>query len=91
MIMALSTDEIMEIENMLSAPGADANTFAQLRIRFPHLSWTRCDASDVSEAPFRTCSQFDIHLLDSADHCAHITADPARATGIIVAKRKTVP
>jgi hypothetical protein len=91
MTVALRTDEIMEIEDMLSAPGADATTFAQLRSRFPHLSWTRCDASDVSEAPFRTYSQFDIHLLDSTDHCAHITADPTRATGIVVAKRKFVP
>jgi hypothetical protein len=89
--MALSTDELTEIDKVLSAPEADGQAFAELRRRFPHLAWTRCDASDVTEAPFRSYSRFDVHLLDSADHCAHITADPTRATGIILARRNALP
>ena len=85
--MAMSAEELTEIEAALAAPDADARLVAQLRQRFSHLSWTRCDASDVTEAPFRSFARFDLHLLDSADHCAHITLDPARATGIIVALR----
>lgn len=85
--MALSSDELTEIEKVLSAPHADTQAFAALRAKFPHLAWTRCDASDVTEAPFRTYSRFDVHLLDSADHCAQITDDPTRATGVILAKR----
>jgi hypothetical protein len=89
--MALSADELTEIDKTLSAPGADEHVFAELRRRFPHLAWTRCDASDVTEEPFRTYPRFDVHLLDSADHCAQITADPARATGIILARRRALP
>jgi hypothetical protein len=89
--MALSAYELTEIDKVLSAPEADAQAFAELRRRFPHLSWTRCDASDVTEEPFRTYSRFDVHLLDSADHCVQITADPTRATGIVLAKRNAVP
>lgn len=85
--MALSADELTEIDKLLSAPDADAGLYAELRRRFPHLTWTRCDASDVTEAPFRSYARFDLHLLDSADHCAHVTADPASATGVILAKR----
>jgi Family of unknown function (DUF6129) len=85
--MPLSADELTEIDKMLSAPDADGRLFAELRQRFPKLSWTRCDASDVAEQPYRTYSQFDIHLLSTKDHCAQITADPASATGIILAKR----
>lgn len=85
--MALSADELMAIDQVLSAPDADAQVFAELRRRFAHLSWTRCDASDVTETPFRTYARFDVHLLDSADHCAHVTADPTRATGIVLAMR----
>jgi hypothetical protein len=48
---------------------------------------TRCDASDVAETPFRAYPGFDVHLLDAADHCVQITTDPARATGIVLAKR----
>ena len=85
--MALGPDELNEIDAALSAPDADASVFAQLRSRFPHLSWTRCDASDVTESPFRTYSRFDVHLVDRSDHCVTITADPARASGIVLANR----
>ena len=89
--MALRPDELLEIDEVLSAPGADASVFAQLRSRFPHLSWTRCDASDVTESPFRTYSRFEVHLVDRSDHCVQITADPARATGIVLADRSATP
>jgi hypothetical protein len=85
--MALSADDLSEIDKMLSATDVDAQVFDALRRRFPHLTWTRCDASDVTEAPFSSYSRFDVHLLDSAGHCARVTADPAQATGIILAKR----
>ncbi|UZE50315.1 hypothetical protein [Rhodopseudomonas sp. P2A-2r] len=85
--MALNPDDLKEIEGLLSAPDADQRLFAQLRSRFPHLSWTRCDASDVTETPFRSYSRFEIHLLDRSDHCVGITADPERATGIVLAQR----
>lgn len=89
--MALAPDELLEIDGVLSAPDADARVFAQLRSRFPHLSWTRCDASDVAETPFRTYSRFEVHLVDRSDHCVQITADPARATGIVLADRNVAP
>lgn len=85
--MALTADELTEIEKLVSAPEVDTAVFAELRRRFPHITWTRCDASDVTETPFRSFSRFDIHLLDSAGHCAHVTEDPAAANGIILAKR----
>lgn len=85
--MALSETDITEIEKILAAEDAPVPVFAELRRLFPALSWTQCDASDVTEEPFRTVSRFDIHLLDTADHCAHITFDPERATGVILARR----
>jgi len=85
--MALGPNELLEIDQVLSAPDADARVLAQLRSRFPNLSWTRCDASDVTESPFRSYSRFDVHLVDRSDHCVQITADPARATGIVLANR----
>jgi hypothetical protein len=89
--MALGTEELMEIDRALSAPDADARVVAEMRQRFPHLSWTKCDASDVTETPFRSYGRFDIHLVDRTDHCVQITADPTRASGIIVAARNVMP
>ncbi|MFG1346305.1 hypothetical protein V5F59_15530 [Xanthobacter autotrophicus DSM 431] len=85
--MALSENDLSEIEKLLTAEDLQGPVFGELRRRFPTLSWTQCDASDVTEDPFRTYSKFDIHLLDTADHCAHITSDPGRATGVILARR----
>jgi hypothetical protein len=89
--MALGAEELLEIERVLTASGSGEGLVAELRRRFPHLSWTRCNAADVTEDPFRTYSGFDIHLLDRTDHCVQITDDPARATGIVVAARSTTP
>lgn len=85
--MALGADELSEIDRVLSEPGADASVFAELRRRFPHLSWTKCDASDVNETPFRSYTRFEIHLVDRSEHCLQITADPLRASGIVLANR----
>lgn len=85
--MALGADELNEIDRVLSEPNVDARVIAELRRQFPHLSWTRCDANDVGEMPFRSYSRFDIHLVDRSDHCLQITADPLRASGIVLADR----
>jgi hypothetical protein len=89
--MALGAAELAALDEMLAAVGAEGQIFGELRKRFPHLSWTRCDASDVIEAPFRIYSQYDVHLLDGSDHCVRITADPTQATGVILAKRNRRP
>ncbi|WP_025037800.1 DUF6129 family protein [Bradyrhizobium sp. DOA9] len=85
--MAVAATELTEIERMLGSPEAVTQAFLALRQKFPHLAWIRCDASDVTETPYRSVGAFDLHLLDSADHCAQITDDPGRATGIVLAKR----
>ena len=85
--MPIAADELTEIEQVLVSTHASASPLADLRKRFPHLAWIRCDASDVTETPFRTVSRFDLHLLDGSSHCVEITADPARATGIVLASR----
>ena len=85
--MALAAIELVEIEQMLASSPAVPQVYLELRKKFPHLAWVRCDASDVTETPYRSYGAFDLHLLDSAEHCTQITDDPARATGIVLAKR----
>ncbi|SCB31247.1 hypothetical protein GA0061098_1005265 [Bradyrhizobium shewense] len=85
--MALTAEEVIEIERLLAADGAEMGPFVELQRRFPQLAWVRCDASDVADHPFRQFPRFDLHLIDGSDHCVQITADPTRATGIVLAKR----
>ena len=83
--MALTTDALGEIERMLA--GSAPPPLATLREMFPGMVWTRCDAEDVSEEPFRSFSTFDLHLIDATDHCVQITANPSQATGLLLARR----
>lgn len=85
--MALGADELNEIEKVLSTSEGGASSLGELRRRFPRLTWMRCDASDVIETPFRSYMRFDLHLIDGSDNCVQITADPTRATGIVLAAR----
>ena len=85
--MPIAASEIQDIESFLASAPASAAVFAELRRKFPNLSWSRCDASDVEEEPFRTIGGFDLHLLDTRDHCPTVVSDPATANGLILATR----
>ncbi|MEI2384411.1 hypothetical protein [Breoghania sp. JC706] len=86
--MALSETDLETIGQELAASQSDSTTFAALREKFPALSWTRCDAADVDEEPYRSVALFDLHLLDTTDHCPRIVTEPGAANGIILAKRR---
>jgi hypothetical protein len=83
--MPIGAEDWNEIELALS--GESAGAFADLRKKFPKLSLTRCDASDFAETPYRRFPRYEVHLIDSSDHCVRITTEPQKATGLIVANR----
>jgi hypothetical protein len=86
--MALSEGQLQSIEKFLLADPAGGNV-AAFRTEFPGVTLTRCDAGDMQgETPFRSYAPFDLYLIDARDHCVHLTADPAAATGIVLAKRR---
>jgi hypothetical protein len=89
--MALAATDLAEIERILAAPEPAADGYLALRRQMPHLAFIRCDAADVAETPFRSFAGYDLHLLDGSDHCAAITADPDRATAIVLARRGNRP
>lgn len=85
--MALTAQQLTEIDGLLSAPDADRGTILSLRALLPELSLTRCDASDVdTDQPFRRYPRFDLYLVDGASHCWQLTCDPDRATGLLLAQ-----
>lgn len=85
--MALDENELIELEQVITTAEGRASLLPELRRRLPHLALVRCDASDLTEPPFRSFPHFDLHLLDRSDHCVQITADPLLATGIVLAAR----
>jgi hypothetical protein len=78
----------MRIEALLSPADAEPSSLGDLRREFPGLSLTRCDVSDLGvEQPFRQYRRFNLYLVDGGDHCWQLTADPARATGLVIAAK----
>jgi hypothetical protein len=85
--MALTETDLSQIDSLLATAEKNTNPLRDFRQRFPALSLTRCDASDMGgEAPFRAYQKYNLYLVDGRDHCWHITVDPTIATGIVVAE-----
>lgn len=88
----LSAENLTEIEALLSAPDATLPAASDFRQRFPGVSYTRCDPSDVDgESPYKRFTRFDLYLVSAVSHCVTMTTDPAVATGIIVVENKVKP
>jgi hypothetical protein len=86
--LPLNEDAMARIEAALSPQHEDPAALAAFRRDFPGLSITRCDASDLGvEQPFRQYQRFNLYLVDASEHCWRLTADPARATGLVVASK----
>jgi hypothetical protein len=86
--LPLNEDALTRIDAALSPPDADPGELAGFRHDFPGLSLTRCALSDLGvEQPFRQYHRFNLYLVDASDHCWRLTADPARATGVVVAAK----
>ncbi|MET4754390.1 hypothetical protein [Bradyrhizobium sp. RT11b] len=85
--MSLAAGELTNIEQTLAAIDTAPEPCLTLRQTFPHLAWICCEASDMTQSPFRRVGQFDLHLLEGGGQCVQITIDPQRATGIVLAKR----
>jgi hypothetical protein len=81
--------DIDTIEQFLEGCEDKRNLPAMFKQRFPGVSLTRCEPSDMSgESPFRSNQEFDIHLVDGRDHCWKITRELLEATGVVVVEKK---
>ena len=87
--MGLDATQLAEIEAVVNAESDAAGVVAALRRRFPGLTVTQCDASDVDlETPFRVWSCCSLLLVDGADHCWRLTSDATRASGLVIVANK---
>jgi hypothetical protein len=88
----LTTENLAQIEALLSGPDADPSVLQDFRQRFPGVSLTRCDPSDVDgERPYKEFTRFNLYLVSAVNHCVTMTRDPTIATGIIVVQNKVKP
>jgi hypothetical protein len=87
--MAISAAELQNLAELGStACVAGEDVLAVLRPRFPALTITRCPSSDVTESPFQRGEYFDVHLVDTSEHCWRLTNDLAAATAVLLAMHR---
>jgi hypothetical protein len=86
--MSLSTEQLSQLADLVLAAAPGDNPVPSIRAAFPGLAVSRCDASDMrDEAPFRRLGDYDVFLMNTSQHCWHLTDDPQSAGGIVLAKR----
>lgn len=87
--MPLDTGTLATLEELLQPEAPAAELGSRFRQRLPGLCVTRCDESDLGvETPFRSFPAFHLFLVNGNGHCWSFTDDPARATSVLVAKRR---
>lgn len=87
--MALTSEQIDAVAGVLQAAAQDANPLQTLRQKVSGVYFSRCDAEDMSgETPFRSLPAYDLFLVHAASHCWSLVADPAHASGVVIAPRK---
>lgn len=87
--MAISAAELQNLVELGStACAAGEDVLAMLRPRFPALTITRCPSSDVTESPFQQGDYFDLHLVDTSEHCWRLTNNMAATTAVLLAMHR---
>jgi hypothetical protein len=87
-IAAERIDSILAFANQRFAAGDKLNSIVHaVKDANPGLSVTGTFASVMAEDPYREDGRFALFLVDGSNHCWTITANPAGATGIVIAER----
>jgi len=87
--MAITIEHLQEIDRLLATSPRgrrDGREFARAKApasRRPAVTLRTWPM----KFPFRSYAHCDLYLLDGRDHCVRVTADPAVATGLIIAAK----
>jgi hypothetical protein len=83
----IEPERIEQIVAVVTRAGLTPGTVSALREVFPELHFTHCLDDDIGTVPpVREEAGFNLYLVDGQDHCMRFTADPERATGVVLAE-----
>ncbi len=84
----LAQDVLQAIATDLNGSASIRAQLPAMRTRHPGVTFSCCDASDMSgEEPYLAQAAFNIYLINSDGHCWHMTGDPEHATGVVIAEK----
>jgi hypothetical protein len=79
--------QLADIIGQVEAQGLNDATLARLRDRYPTLHFTRCLDEEINHIqPVQEGLGFNVYLVDSREHCPHLTDDFDNANGLALAE-----
>jgi hypothetical protein len=68
--------------------GANETGLSVLKQTFAHVHFTLCSDDDIINAkPIYESPQFNVYLVNTSQHCAVLTNDNEKASGVVIAWR----
>lgn len=85
----IAPDTLAQVAAQAGTAGLSEAGLFELRRVWPDIHFTLCSEDDIPARlkPFVEGEGFDLYLVSNAEHCIAFTADPAAATGIVLAER----
>ncbi len=88
--MAIPPDVLLQLASAAHlACTSGENILTSVRPQFPGITMTQCPSSDVVEPAYLEGEDFNLHLIDTRNHCWQITAQPEAATAVLWAMHRT--
>ncbi|HRX70128.1 MAG: hypothetical protein KDJ22_07360 [Candidatus Competibacteraceae bacterium] len=82
----ITSRQLNDIAQWASTHGVDYAALSHLRQVYPNLYFTDCLDDDINDAePVLQGEGVNVYLVDSRQHCLHLTDDPQIATGVVLA------
>lgn len=83
----IAEQDVKDIVGHVEQAGLNDAVIADLRAQYEHYHFTYCMEDDMdAHIPAIEGKEFNIYFVDSADHCAKLTRDPAHGSGFVFAE-----
>lgn len=83
----IAENEVTAIADLIQQRGLSEALVSELRTRYPGKHFTYCMDDDIhSGKPVIERKGFRIYLVDSSNHCSHLTSDVETASGFVLAE-----
>lgn len=83
--MALNVEQLTEVARLTFNAGTLREAVDAVRQVLPQIRTSSVDAFDMRhEAPALHIGSRNLYLMESDGHCWSVTADPAKAVGIVI-------
>jgi len=83
----ISHRQLATIVRLVEEQGLDSTLISRLRSMYPGMHFTHCLDEEINHiSPVQERSGFNVYLVDSRQHCLHLTQNFESASGLVLAE-----